>query len=429
MKRIAISIAFLLFLAPFIAGNAVAGVDLDQTTDVKVGLLSPQTGELSAYTGGFERAAELAVDHLNDDADFADYTFTLTVYDTQTSPTGASAAMTQAVTDGMHYVVGAAGSSNTLAAAAVAVSNEVPLISYASTSPDLTTFEDNGYLWRTPPSDALQGKVIADVADEGGYTEMVIIALDNAYGAGLAASVKSNFEAGDGTVLKTISYAAETTDFANIVDQVEAESPDIVVAISYATDGSLLFVEMDTQELDVAVIGADGIADEQIFAATTGTAEAMEGFVTTKPTAVSSEAGTAFVAAYEAAYPDATGDIYTGETYDAVLAGAIAIKDAASTAGADIIASLATITFDGATGPLQFDENGDSSAGFYEIGNVQDGAIVAVGSWEPVGGLDITDDDFASSWGSSSGGGVLPFPFFGFFVAIAFSAVIVRRRK
>lgn len=401
-----ISLGMLLLLSTFVVNTTAAPTKVNAVTEVNVALLSPQSGELSAYTKGFEQAALLAVETLNDDASLnATWHFNLATYDTKTTPTGASEAMTAAVTTGAaDYVVGAAGSSNTQSAAAIAVANKVPLISYASTSPAISEYDDHavagdeGYLWRTPPSDALQGQVIADLAHAAGYEEMVIVTLDNSYGEGLANSTNNEFTALGGEVLATITYAAATVDFGTIVTQIAAEEPDIVVAISYATDGSLLFVEMADQNLGVQVIGADGVADEGIFGETSGTAEAMAGYLLTKPSSVTSAEGAAFVAAYDARFSNTTGDIYTGETYDAVFAGALAINASGSTAGEDIIEALAALSWNGATGPLSFDENGDSSAGYYLISEVRGTEIEAVASWNPIDGLEFSDTEFLLDW-------------------------------
>jgi branched-chain amino acid transport system substrate-binding protein len=434
MKRI---FFITLMIGALMLAPAAANSSLDQDVTVKVGLLTPQSGGLSAYSGGFEKAAELAVTDLNADADFDGYTFELTKYDTATTPEGSSAAMTAAVDAGVHYVVGAAGSSNTMAAAAVAVEAGVPMISYASTSPAITLFDDHkvegdeGYLWRTPPSDALQGKVLADLANAAGVTNMVVVALDNAYGTGLANSTKDNFEATSGNVATIVTYAETQTDFATTVQTVLAEEPGVVVAISYATDGSLFFVELDAQGYNGTVIGADGVADAGIFAESDGTAAAMEGYLLVKPSAAESASVTAFQEAYAAAYPDATGDIYTGETYDAVWAGALAVKAGASTAGADIIANLGAVSFDGATGSIGFDENGDSTAGFYQVSVVANASINAVATWTSAG-LSWSDAAFQSAYvvtaeGTAEEGG-LPFPGIGFIISL-FAVGIIARRK
>ncbi|MCE7735573.1 MAG: ABC transporter substrate-binding protein [Candidatus Heimdallarchaeota archaeon] len=464
-KSLMISIGMLIVLSSFVVSTPAVAVEPKAIVDVKVGLLSPQTGGLSAYTKGFEQAALLAIEEINADAAFnTEWLFSLTTYDTQTDPTASSTAMTSAVTAGMHFVVGAAGSSNTLAAAAVAVANTVPLISYASTSPALSVYDDHkvggdeGYLWRTPPSDALQGQVIADLAYDAGFRDMLIVTLDNAYGSGLANSTKNEFATLGGTST-TITYPELTIDPTSLVTQIAADEPDVVVAISYATDGSLLFTAMAEQKLGIPVIGADGVADVGIFAEDADTADAMQAYLTTKPVGVASAEATAFAAAYAARFTNTSGDIYTGETYDAVYAGAFAVDAAASTAGADIITALAALTFNGATGTLTFDTNGDSSAGTYQISEVGGNNMFKVGNWDPIDGLVFLESGFLAGWNtrntvtatdpltvtdtetdtetetgtvtSTSVSTESPFPFMSFVFAVAiFSAVkFMRRRK
>ncbi len=80
-----------------------------------------------------------------------------------------------------------------------------------------------------------------------------------------ANSTKDNFEATSGNVATIVTYAETQTDFATTVQTVLAEEPGVVVAISYATDGSLFFVELDAQGYNGTVIGADGVADAWNF--------------------------------------------------------------------------------------------------------------------------------------------------------------------
>lgn len=118
---------------------------------------------------------------------------------------------------------------------------------------------------------------------------MVVIAVDSSYGIFTANSTKDNFEATSGNSATIVTYAETQTDFATTVQTVLAEEPGVVVAISYATDGSLFFVELDAQGYTGKVIGADGVADEGIFSESTGTADAMEGFVLVKPSAAAAD--------------------------------------------------------------------------------------------------------------------------------------------
>ena len=157
------------------------------------------------------------------------------------------------------------------------------------------------------------------------------------------------------------------------------------------------YLELDAQGYTGKVIGAEYIGDEGIFSDDPGTADAMEGFAVVNLSAVVTDSVIAFEEAYAAAYPDASGDIYIGETYDAVKAGALAVKAGGSTAGSDIIANLGAVSFDGATGPLAFDENGDSTAGFYRISTVVSASFKEVATWDS-NGLNWLDSAFEASW-------------------------------
>ena len=85
--------------------------------------------------------------------------------------------------DQVHALVGAAASSSSLAVAeSVTIPKGVPQISYASTSPLLTILpadEGQDFLFRTVPSDALQGVVLAGVAVEQGYKNVAILYVNN----------------------------------------------------------------------------------------------------------------------------------------------------------------------------------------------------------------------------------------------------------
>ncbi|MHA2250026.1 MAG: ABC transporter substrate-binding protein [Candidatus Kariarchaeaceae archaeon] len=353
-----------------------------------IGFLTPFTGGLSAYSLGFEHGAQLAIKHLNENSRYNYTNWQINFYDTQTSTTGAIDAMNQAITDGVVFVAGAAGASNTLAAASIGTSNKMPQISYASESKELTTYDDhaiagdNGYLWRVAPSDAVQGKVMADVAKTGGYKTAVTILVNTSYGLNLAQSFKDSFEAlpNEGTVLKEFAYKTTTLNVQSIVSQVKTEDPDVIIMIAYATDGAELFVELANQNLNKPIIGGDGVADPGIFGEFTGTKEAMQYVVTTKRTSPSGPSVTAFENAYAAEYPSDIGYIYTAEAYDAVMVGALAVMARNSTLGEDIIAELANVKYDGGSGHIEFDTNGDRKTNYFSISEVQNDQFVVVGS-------------------------------------------------
>ena len=77
----------------------------------------------------------------------------------------------------------------------------------SATSPALSTIEDNDLFFRTAPSDARQGEVVADILTEKGMMSAAMSYVNNDYGKGLADSIKANFESRGGKI--TISAAHE----------------------------------------------------------------------------------------------------------------------------------------------------------------------------------------------------------------------------
>lgn len=372
-----ISLLSILLIFSIVLQQPTAGMDTQAVAEIKVAFLSPETGALSVYSPGFVNAGKLAFDELKDAN--PSITWEWRVFDTKTTPEGSAAAMTAAVAYGATYVVGAAGSSNTLAAAAIAKTEKVPLISYASTSPALSDFADDGYLWRVVPSDGFQGSAMADIAETAGYASAVILHLDNTYGAGVAASFSNSF---NGTVTKSVPYDPRYYDAAFLVNEIEAESPDVIIDVSFATDGAKIFVQMASQNLTIPIIAGDGVADNAIFDVQAGTAEAMLNLIATKPTRIETDATRAFAAAYAAA--GYIGGIYTGEAYDAVYVGALATIAADSVVSADIIVELATLVYDGGSGKKIFDTNGDITTAAYLVMQVKKDALGTI-AFEEIG--------------------------------------------
>ena len=141
----------------------------------KIGLLSPQTGPIAVYAPGFEDAANVAIDELNDNED--GNVFELVVADSGCDGTQAATAAQTLIDSGVVGIVGAACSGATLGAIAVASEAGIPMVSYASTSPAVTTASDNGYLFRVVPSDAQQAVALTAVVADGGDTNPAVLYL------------------------------------------------------------------------------------------------------------------------------------------------------------------------------------------------------------------------------------------------------------
>ncbi len=158
--------------------------------DVKLGVILGFTGPLESITPNMAAGAEMAMKEVSDSGKLLDGS-TVTPVRADSTCIDAAAATAAAerlvTTDKVSAIMGADCSEVTGAILAnVAVPNGIVMISPSATSPGLTTAEDNGLFFRTAPSDARQGEVIANVLKDRGIGSVAITYTNNDYGKGLA---------------------------------------------------------------------------------------------------------------------------------------------------------------------------------------------------------------------------------------------------
>jgi len=351
---------------------------------VKIGLLSPQTGPIAQYAPGFEDAGKVAIAELNATHD-GDYIFELIVGDSGCDGTQAATSAQTLIDSGVSVIVGAACSGATLGAIAVTAPAGVPMVSYASTSPAVTTADDNGHLFRVVPSDAQQAVALVTVASATGAKNPAVLYMTNDYGAGLGDNFASNWS---GSTCTQVGYdpTEGSYDASSLAQSVIDGGCDSVLLMSYATDGAAIMEALSAQGFSGTIIGADGLADAAFIESFTDTT-AVNGLVATRPRpGEDSSAKTNFEAAYAAA-GGADGAIYTGETYDAIKLAAAAIVSDPD--GKNILAALKNTgtNYAGASGTHTFDAWGDVLGTGYEVCQFDGTAFSCPRIWTADGGL------------------------------------------
>ena len=350
---------------------------------VKIGLLSPQTGPIAQYAPGFEAAADIAIAELNKTHE-GDFTFELIVLDSGCDGTQAATAAQTLIDSGVSAIIGAACSGATLGAIAVAAPAGVPMVSYASTAPGITTADDNGYLFRVVPSDAQQAIALVAVASAAGAKNPAVLFMTNDYGSGLGDNFAKNWS---GSVCPQVGYDPTEGKYnaASLAQSVIDGGCDSVLLMSYATDGATIMEALLAQGFTGSMIGADGVADAEFTKSFTDTA-AVDGLIATRPRpGQDSSAKTDFESAYAAA-DGADGAIYTGETYDAIK---IVATAKVSDPDGDLLAALKKtgVNYVGASGTHTFDSNGDVPGTGYEVCQFDGTTFSCPRIWTVDGGL------------------------------------------
>ena len=379
MKRT--NMLVLLLSSVILSAMAVGCIGSSET--VKIGLLAPQPGPIAQYAPGFEDAAKVAISELNETHE-GDFTFELIVMDSGCDGTQAATAAQSLIDSGVSAIIGAACSGATLGAIAVAAPAGIPMISYASTSPAVTTADDNGYLFRVVPSDAQQAVALATVAASSGAGNPAVLYMTNDYGAGLGDNFASNWS---GSVCTQVGYdpTEGSYDASAMAQAVIDGGCDSVLLMSYATDGAAIMEALSSQGFTGKVFGADGLADAAFIESFTDVS-AVDGLVATRPRpGEDSSVKTKFESAYAAA-GGADGAIYTGETYDAIN---IAVAAVVSDPEGNLLDALSKVgvSYNGASGVHTFDSAGDVLGTGYEVCQFSGSDFSCPQTWSADGGL------------------------------------------
>jgi branched-chain amino acid transport system substrate-binding protein len=222
--------------AALLAGAAQAG------EEIKLGVLIGFTGPIESLTGPMAAAAELAMKEATDSGLLLDGSTVVSVRGDTTcavdTALGTAAAERLVTVDGVKGIIGGDCSGGTGAILQnVARPNGVVMISPSATSPALTTAEDDGLFFRTAPSDAREGEVMADILTEKGVKSIALTYTNNDYGKGLAEAIANAFTAKGGTVTINVPHEDGKADYSAEVAALAAAGGDLLVVAGYLDQG------------------------------------------------------------------------------------------------------------------------------------------------------------------------------------------------
>lgn len=392
-------------LAAALSFSAVASVQ----AELRIGALIPTTGDLQIYGQYSLNGIRLAVDEINAAGGVLGAPIRLIVGDTQTSPqAGVDAAQRMASIDGVHAFVGALASGVTIPVArSVSRVEGIPQISNASTSPVITTLDDNDFLFRTVPSDAYQGVALAQIAQDEGLSRLSVLYINNDYGLGLAEAFANGFRALGGTVTVMASYEPGNASYRGELRRVNRNNPDALVLIGYPENGQTIIRQAIEGGFFERFVFTDGLRSQEMIS-NIG-AEFMNGSIGSVPRAMEDSPSAAYFRdAYESVHGEFPPQPYMDTAYDAVYIIALAAQAAGTTdrlairdhlravanppgtpvfpgewqRAVELLAAGETINFEGASGSVDFDANGDVP-GTFAHWRVEDGQIVDLRVFAP----------------------------------------------
>ena len=374
-----------------------------------IGTLLPETGSL-AFLGPPEFAgAELAVNEINEAGGVLGSDVTLIQGDSGDTTTDvANQTVDRLLSQNVDAIIGAASSAVSFTVIDKIVSAGVVQFSPANTSAQFTDYDDDGLYFRTAPSDILQGQVLGDLILADGHATVGIMALQDPYGEGLAATIGETVAAGGGEVVETIIYDPQAQNFDAEVQKLVDADPSAIAVIGFDETSRILtaLFEAGIGTNNKAIYGSDGNMGNALGENFTDNPEVISGMKGTTPL---SELPAAFQERLLEVDPELSDFNYAAETYDAIIVTALAAIAADTDVPTEFANEIANVTkdgekctdfaackqlleagedidYDGQSGPIALDEAGDPAQASFAILQFNDEATLDTVRFEIAGG-------------------------------------------
>ncbi|MBK5934134.1 amino acid/amide ABC transporter substrate-binding protein (HAAT family) [Rhodovulum imhoffii] len=298
--------------------------------EVKIGVVAAFTGPLETLAPPIAAGHELALKEASESGIFLGGSSIAPVRGDSTciDAAAATAAVERLITsDRVSGILGPMCSGATGSVVQnVAVPNGMVVISASATSPSLSDIEDNGLFFRTAPSDARQGAVMADIVLEKGISEIAVTYTNNDYGKGLASAFEAAFTAKGGTVTLNAAHEDGKADYSAEVGALASAGGDALAVVGYVDQGGSGIVQaaLDTGAFDTFVF-PDGMVGDALVERF---GSDIDGSFGQNP-AAAGEGRDIYNGMAEAAGYDGT-SAFSGEAYDAGALMVLAMQAAGS---------------------------------------------------------------------------------------------------
>ena len=377
-------IAVFLFVSSMVTNSYADG------HGIKMGIILGFTGPIESLTPAMAASAELAFKEASDSGSLLGGK-KISVTRADSTCVDSAAAVTAAeglVSGGVVAIMGADCSGVTGAIAEkVAVPNGVVMVSPSATSPGLTDINDRGYFFRTAPSDARGGQILADITKDRGVKSVAITYTNNDYGKGLADVYSAAVKAHGIKVTTVAAHEDGKADYSSEVATLASAGGDAVAVIGYLDQGGKGIIQgsLDSGAFDKFIL-SDGMIGDSL---TDSFGKDLNKSFGSIPGSTGKGAGV-FSKVAKSAGIDSSGP-YTGESYDAAALITLAMqaggkadrntvqKNVMSVANApgtkiypgqlkkalDLLANGKAVNYEGATG-VEFTDVGEAFGSFLE---------------------------------------------------------------
>ena len=371
---------FALLEMAFLTSSCGSSASVERT--VKIGVIAPLTGDSSDIGKQAREGAQLAEKEVNSLGAANGKQLKVVIEDSQGDAQQAVLAMRKLVSiDHVPAVIGDFRSKSILAEAAIANENHVVLIGPTTSAPAITTA--GPYVNRLWPVDKFEASRFADWCAANNIRSVAILYINDDYGLGLRDAFTSRFKSAGGQITNAIGFGESETDFKPALSKLAGGKPDAIYIVGFYKNSAIAVRQAREAGISAKLLGTTACEDEKFLEIAGKDAEGflypiVTGFDPVDPTPEAA----AFIGAFRKEYgsdPNWAGAHY----YEGVRL----IAHLMSTAGTDgpalQKALLEVHDYRGATGVVNFDQNGDVVGKPLSIKTVKDGRFTVVAKLQP----------------------------------------------
>ena len=341
----------------------------DDSDVIVIATGAPITGEYAAFGEQMKTGAEQAVKDINAAGGVLGKKLRLEIADDQCDPKQAVAVANQLVNKKVRFVAGHFCSGSSIPASDVYNSENILMISPASTNPKFTERGLAG-VFRVCGRDDQQGEVAGNyIADKFKGTRVAVVHDKQAYSKGLADETLKQLAKRSVPVAMTDTVTPKEKDYSALVTKLKAANIDILFYGGYHSEAGLIIRQMREQGLKTRLIGGDALVTQELWTITGPMGEGT--MMTFSPDPRKNPKAAPVMAKFKAAGKSAEG--YTLYTYGAVQVFVEAVKRAGGVDIPKIRDMLKKESFDTVLGEVSFDAKGDVKAPGYVFYEWMDG--------------------------------------------------------
>lgn len=363
---------------------------------IRIGILIPLTGATSQFGATMSRAAQIAAQEINAAGGVNGRSVEVLIEDDQSNPEAAVRAARKLIDVDRVVAIGGSYASSVTSAIAPLCWESKTVLATSSGADSITKLPHQGYIFRTSPTVTLQGTRVGEFGVELGCKKMFFMGPQTPFAQSYIDIISGIFARAGGAGAGLI-YEDKKSSYRSEVDQALRARPDLIVLGGYVPDTSVVLKDLYRAGYDGKRIGFSFGINQKLVEAVP--AEVGEGAYSLVPSAsVTAGAYKRLVAKMKVEALDS----YSCQVYDHVVLVALALASApaaeaggttvrdhlraisqspqgkvvdSATEGLKLLGAGSRINFDGASGPLEFADNGDVRGVFFRYEQIQKGRL------------------------------------------------------